>query len=60
MTVSNILLKSFSENLKKITKITEINGFSISTFLMKTIEFCTVSIADMISACKNTLIRVFL
>ena len=59
MTVSNILLKSFNENLKQVTKITEINNFSISTFLMKTIELCTVSIADIISACKNTPISYF-
>ena len=29
MTFSNILLKSFSENLKKLTEITKTNHFSI-------------------------------
>ena len=29
MTFSDILLKSFSENLKKLTKITKTNNFSI-------------------------------
>ena len=32
MTFSDILLKSFSENLKKLTEITKINNFSIFFF----------------------------
>ena len=61
MTFSDILLKSFSENLKKLTKITKTNNFSIFfAFFTKIVGFGTVFIADMNSACKNTLISIFL
>ena len=60
MTFSDILLKSFSKNLKQLTKNTKMNHFSIFAFFMKTIGFCTGFITDMNSACKNTLIKVFL
>ena len=42
MTFSDILLKSFNENLKKITEITKINHFSIFFFIaffMKIVGF---------------------
>ena len=60
MTFSDILFKSSSENLKQLTKVTKMNHFSILffTFFMKIIGFCTVFIADMNSACKNSLISV--
>ena len=61
MTFPDILRKSFSENLKQLTKMTKINYFSIVfAFFMKTVGLCTVFIADMNSACKNTLISAFL
>ena len=61
MTFSDILLKSFRENLKQLTKITKMNHFSILfAFFMKTVRFCTVFIADMIFAYKNTLTDGFL
>ena len=61
MTFSDILLKSFSENLIKLTEITKTNHFSIFfAFSTKIIGFGTVFIADMNSACKNTLISIFL
>ena len=65
MTFSDILLKSFSENLKKLTEITKTNHFSIFfffffAFFTKIVGFGTVFIADMNSACKNTLISIFL
>ena len=61
MTFSDILLKSFSENLKKLTKITKTNHFSIFfAFFTKIVGFGTVFIADMNSAFKNTLISIFL
>ena len=64
MTFSDILLKSFSENLKKLTEITKTNQFSIFffffAFFTKIVGFGTVFIADMNSACKNTLISIFL
>ena len=62
MTFSDILLKSFSENLKKLTEITKTNHFSIFFFVFftKIVGFGTVFIADMNSACKNTLISIFL
>ena len=60
MSFSDILLKSFSENLKQFTKITKLNHFSLLfVFFMKTEEFCTVFIADMNFAYKNTLISAF-
>ena len=61
MTFSDILLKSFNENLKKLTEITKTNHFSIFfAFFTKIVGFGTVFIADMNSACKNTLISIFL
>ena len=40
MTFSDIFLKSFSENLKKLAEITKINSFSISfAFYMKIVRF---------------------
>ena len=61
MTFSDILLKSFSENLKTLTEITKTNNFFyFFAFFTKIVEFGTVFIADMNSACKNTLISIFL
>ena len=57
MTFCGNLLKSFSENLKQLTKI---NDFLLFLRLMKTVLFCTVFIVDMNSACKNTLVNVYL
>ena len=48
------LLKSFSENLKQLTKI---NDFILFLLFMKTVLFCTVFITDMNSAYKNTLCK---
>ena len=54
MTFSDILLKSFSENLKILTKIAKINHFSIFfAFFTKIVGFGTVFIADMKSACQK-------
>ena len=55
MTFSDILLKTFSENFKQLTKM---NDFYYFCVFMKTEGFCTVFIADMNSACKNTLLGV--
>ena len=42
MTFSGILLKSFSENLKQLTKMTKMNHFSnLFAFFMKTVGFCS-------------------
>ena len=61
MTFSDILLKSFSENLKKLTEIAKTNQFVFFfSFFTKIVGFGTVFIADMNSACKNTLIGIFL
>ena len=57
MTFCDNLLKSFSENLKQLTKI---NDFLLFFNFMKTTGFCTVFIADMNSACKNALVSVYL
>ena len=54
MTFCDNLLKSFSENLEHLTKM---NDFLLFFSFMKTVGFYTVFIADMNSACKNTLIR---
>ena len=51
MTFCDNLLKSFSENLKQLTKMND--------FLVKTVGFCTVFIADMNSAYRNTLVSVY-
>ena len=55
MTFCDNLLKSFSENLKQLTKM---NAFLL--FLRFHEGFCTVFMADMNSACKNTLVSVYL
>ena len=57
MTFCDNLLKSFSENLKQLTKM---NDFLLFCVFMKTVGFYTVFIADMNSACKNTLVSVYL
>ena len=57
MTFFDNLLKSFSENLKQFTKRDDSLLF---LRFMKAVGFCTVFIADMNSACKNTLVRVYL
>ena len=58
MTFCDNLLKSFSENLKQLTKI---NDFAITICIfMKTVLFYTVFITEMNSACKNTLVSVYL
>ena len=57
MTFYDNLLKSFSENLKQLTKI---NDFLLFLRFMKTVLFWTVFIVDMNSACKNTLVSVYL
>ena len=57
MTFSDILVKSFSENLKQLTKI---NDFLLFLRLMKTVGFCPFFMEDMNSACKNTLVGVYL
>ena len=51
------LLKSFSENLKQLTKM---NDFLLFLHCMKTVLFCTVFITDMNSACKNNLVSAYL
>ena len=58
MTFCDNLLKSFSENLKQLTKMNDFLLFFC--IFMKTVGFCTVFIADMNSACKNTLVSVYL
>ena len=58
MTFCDNLLKSFSENLKQLTKM---NDFLLFFFVfMKTVGFYPVFIADMNSVCKNTLVSVYL
>ena len=57
MTFCDNLLKSFSENLKQLTKINDFLYFSV---FIKTVGFFTVFIADMNFACKNTLVSVYL
>ena len=57
MSFCDNMLKSFSENLKQLTKI---NDFQFFCVFMKTVGFCTVFIADMNFACKNTLVSVYL
>ena len=56
MTFCDNLLKSFSENLKQLTKM---NDFLLLLRFMKIVAFSTVFIADMNSACKNTLVSVY-
>ena len=57
MTFCDNLLKSFSENLKQLTKM---NDFLLYLRFHENVGFCTVFIADMNSACKNTLVSVYL
>ena len=57
MTFFDNLLKCFSENLKQLTNM---NDFYYFCVFMKTIGFCIVFIADMNSACKNTLVSEYL
>ena len=57
MTFFDNLLKSFSENLKQLTKI---NDFLLFLQFHETTGFCTFFIADMNSAGKNTLVSVYL
>ena len=57
MTFCDNLLKSFSENLKQLTKMDDFYYFCV---FMKTVGFSTVFIADMNSVCKNTLVSVYL
>ena len=57
MTFSDNLLKSFSENLKQLTKI---NDFLLFLRFHETVLFFTVFIADMNCAYKNTLVSVYL
>ena len=52
------LLKSFSENLTQLTKMNDFLLFFC--VFMKTVGFGTAFIADMNSACKNTLVNVYL
>ena len=49
------LLKSFSENLKQLTKM---NDFLLFLRFHENRRIFTVFIADMNSACKNTLVSV--
>ena len=57
MTFCDNLLKSFSENLKQLTKI---NDFLLFLHAIKTEGYCTVFMADMNSVWKNTLVSVYL
>ena len=57
MTFCDNLLKSFSENLKQITKMDDFYYFYV---FMKTVLFFTVFITDMNSAYKNTLVSIFI
>ena len=61
MTFCDNLLKSFSENLKQLTKMNDFLLFL--RFHENTVGFCPVFIADMnskICICKNTLVSVYL
>ena len=57
MTFFDNLLKSFSENLKQLTKM---NGILLFLRFHENHRICTVFMADMNSACKNTLVSVYL
>ena len=57
MTFPDNLLKTSSENLKQLTKM---NDFLLFLRFHETTGFCTVFMADMNSACKNTLVSVYL
>ena len=60
MSFCDNLLKSFSENLKQLTQIIKVNDFLFFLHFHETVGFCTVFIADMNTACRNTLGSVFL
>ena len=49
MTFCDNLLKSFSENLKQLTKM---NDFQLFLRFYETVLFCTVFMANIKSACK--------
>ena len=55
MTFCDNQLKSFSENFKQLNKI---NDFLLFLRFHEKVGFCTVFIADMNSACKNTIVSV--
>ena len=55
MTFCDNLLKSFSENLKQLTKM---NDFLLFLRFHENVGFCTVFIADMNCTGKNTLVSV--
>ena len=57
MTFCDNLLKSFSENLKQLTKM---NDFLLFLRFHENRRIFTVFITDMNSACKNTLVSVYL
>ena len=57
MTFCDNLLKSFSENLKQLTKI---NDFLLFLHFHENRGFCIVFIADINAACKNTQVSVYL
>ena len=57
MTFFDNLLKSFSENLKQLTKM---NDFLLFLRFHETVLFYIVFITDMNFACKNTLVSVYL
>ena len=57
MTFCDNLLKSFSENLKQLTKMIDFYYFYV---FMKTVLFFTVFITDMNSAYKNTLVSIYI
>ena len=57
MTFCDNLLKSFSENLKQLTKI---NDFLLFLRFHENRIILHCFIADMNSACKNTLVSVYL
>ena len=57
MTFCDNLLKSFSENLKQLTKI---NDFLLFLRFHENRGSCTVFNANMNSACKNTLVSEYL
>ena len=57
MTFFDNLLKSFSENLKQLTKM---NGFLLFLRFHENHRILHCFIADMNSACKNTVVSVYL
>ena len=57
MTFCDNLLKRFSEKLKQLTKM---NDFLLFLHFHENHRILTVFIADIYSACKNTLVSVYL